>query len=852
MESSKQELLAEIADLKARLEEAEETLEALRSGAVDALVVSSPEGEQVFTLKGADHTYRHLVENISEGAATLTSEGDILYANGRLGEVLRLPLERVIGSSLREYIAAADQDLFEALFSQARNGGSKGEVPLKAGDGFSVPAYLSFSSLHLKDAPGALSLVVTDLTQQKLQEALVADGKLSQEILGQAEQPIAVCDRSGRIIRASRGLQELCGQNPLLLPFHHVFPLKLSSGRTFLLAPLFQGQTLRNVEASLRRPGEGRQIHLLLNAGPLLAEDLEVKGFVMALTDITERQQAATEKLELLEKLQINDEELRVQMEELQIQTEELQAANQDILTGHKALKESEERYRALMQTANDAIVLADVETGEVLEINEKTALLVGRPRSEIIGRHFTCLHPPAEESFYRQAFQEYVRRGNGTVTEIFYIQSQDDRQIPVEISGSITELGGRKVAWGIFRDLTERLRMEEEKSRLEAELFQAQKLEAIGTLAGGIAHDFNNILWAIMGYTEMTLMSLPENSPERFNLEQVMQAGGRARDLVNQILAFSRTSIKAREPLRPSLIIKEALKLLRATLPTTIEIRSDIKSPDAMVLADATQLHQVLMNLCTNAAHALQETGGIMEVGLEEVIVDSANPAQDPALIPGAYAALTVSDTGPGMEPAILSRIFEPFFTTKGVGEGTGMGLSVVHGIVKSYGGEITVTSQMGRGSTFRVFLPMVKGEEKPAPVVCSPLPTGTGRILCVDDEPMLVDLLKAELGRLGYDVTARNSSVEALELFQAHPEQFDLVITDQTMPHLTGMQLAHELRRLRPDVPIIICTGYSDKVSEEKIEQAGIKKMLMKPVDLRQLVEVVRGVLDAREGER
>jgi PAS domain S-box-containing protein len=511
-----------------------------------------------------------------------------------------------------------------------------------------------------------------------------------------------------------------------------------------------------------------------------------------------------------------------------------------------EALRESEARYRALMETAADAIVLAEVETGKILEVNEKTASLLGRDRAEIIGQPITFLHPQEDEDYYRQNFEAVIRQGGGTVGQIMYAQHRDGHRIPLEIGASLCELAGRQVVWGIFRDVTERLQAQEEKDRLEAQLYQTQKLEAVGTLAGGIAHDFNNILWAILGYTEMTLMSLPEHSQERFNLEQVMQAGRRARDLVNQILAFSRKSVKERKPFRLSLIVKEALKLLRATLPTTIIFRHQIMAPGALVLADITQLHQVVMNLCTNAAQAMEETGGTLFVGLEELVMAADNQDRYPDLSTGPYVALTVSDTGPGIEPALLPRIFEPFFTTKGVGKGSGLGLSVVHGIVKSHGGEIIVTSQPERGSTFTVFLPICAGEVQAGLEVCTPIPTGTNRILCVDDEPMLVDLLQAELGKLGYEVTTRTSSLEALETFRANPEDFDLVITDQTMPHCTGMQLAREVRGLRPGIPIIICTGYSDKVSEATIKEAGIREMFMKPVDLRQLAEGIRRALD------
>ena len=308
MKPIRQELLAENAELKRRLEEAEETLEALRTGAVDALVVSSPEGEQVFTLKGADHTYRHLVENINEGAATLTTAGDILYANGRLAEILGLPLEQLIGSALREHIDEMDLIYFDALFALARKGESKGEVLLRPENGSSVPTYLSFNILNIEDTPAAMSLVVTDLKEQKRHEAVIAEGQLTQEILSQAEQAIAVCDRSERIIRASRGLHQLCSQNPLLLPFQLAFPLRLKTNQPFLPTPLFQGKTLHNVEASFQQPG-GRHVHVLVNAGPLLTEGAEIKGCVVAFTDITDRIEAEAEKQKLLEELLQREEE---------------------------------------------------------------------------------------------------------------------------------------------------------------------------------------------------------------------------------------------------------------------------------------------------------------------------------------------------------------------------------------------------------------------------------------------------------------------------------------------------------------------------------------------------------------
>jgi PAS domain S-box-containing protein len=391
-----------------------------------------------------------------------------------------------------------------------------------------------------------------------------------------------------------------------------------------------------------------------------------------------------------------------------------------------------------------------------------------------------------------------------------------------------------------------QRQRMEREKENIESQLRQAQKMEAIGTLAGGIAHDFNNILGAIMGFTELTLQSVPRDSQEHYNLKQVLNAGERAKDLVKQILVFSRRAGQEKIPLQVSSLIKETLKLLRASLPTTIEIKENLASQSAMVLADSTQFHQILMNLGANAAHAMRENGGLLEVNLQEVSLDRSDLVQHPELTPGPYVVLTVRDTGCGIDQAIIGRIFEPFYTTKEVGEGTGMGLAVVHGIVKSCGGEITVASRPGEGTTFTILLPKITGEVAMAAAVPAPLPTGNESILFVDDEAMLVNLTREMLKKLGYQVVVQTSSLEALKIFQAQPEKFDLVITDQTMPHMTGLQLAQEFRHLRPDIPIILCTGYSEKVSLQNIKAAGINDLLMKPFVMRNLAETIRKVLD------
>ncbi len=391
----------------------------------------------------------------------------------------------------------------------------------------------------------------------------------------------------------------------------------------------------------------------------------------------------------------------------------------------------------------------------------------------------------------------------------------------------------------GTMRDITE-------KKKLQRQLEQAQKMEAIGTLAGGIAHGFNNILAVILGYIELSLDEMQGDTPLRRNIERVRIAAERGRELVNQILTFSRRGAQERKPLRIANIITEALKLLRSSLPSTIEIRQDITAASGIALANATQVQQVVMNLCTNAAHAMREKGGLLEVGLHEVYLDEASAAAYNGIGPGPYLRLSVSDTGHGIEPEIMKRIFEPYFTTKKHGEGTGMGLAVTHGIVKSHGGDVAVYSEPGRVTTFRVLLPAVEGTVEAGAREKETPPEGKGQhILFVDDEKSLVDVGERLLKKLGYRVTAGNSSLEALELFRAGPGGFDLVITDLTMPNMTGVQLTRELKRIQPDIPIILCTGFSEAITADQIQQLGIRKLLLKPVNILNLAKAIQKVL-------
>jgi len=430
------------------------------------------------------------------------------------------------------------------------------------------------------------------------------------------------------------------------------------------------------------------------------------------------------------------------------------------------------------------------------------------------------------------------VMKGEHVKKEI--VSPKDDRTFVVS-SSPILHTDGFISKLTIFRDITG-------YRKLEETLRQAQKMEAIGTLAGGIAHDFNNILQAISGYTEISLFrELPEGNPARHSMEQVLKASQRAKDLVKQILAFSRQTEEEKRPVLIRIIIKEVLKLLRASLPSTIEIRQNLQPNHEKVMTDPVKIHQVLMNLCTNAAHAMREKGGVLEVRSARVDLDSEEIIHYPDLTPGPYLKIQVSDTGHGMEHFIKERIFDPYFTTKETGEGTGLGLAVVHGVVKNHGGAISVESEVEKGTTFTILFPAIESPEETETEKISPIPTGNERILFVDDEKILAELAKTMLESFGYKVVVRTSSVEALELFRAKPDEFDLVLTDMTMPNMTGDKLAGEMLRIRPNIPIILCTGFSEQMTEEKAKKVGIRGFVMKPIVMREIAQIIREILDS-----
>ena len=507
------------------------------------------------------------------------------------------------------------------------------------------------------------------------------------------------------------------------------------------------------------------------------------------------------------------------------------------------ALQEARHTLVTILDSIDATIYVADMQTHEVLFMNRHMKeTFAGDFTGQKCWRAFHHRDDVCEACTDAKLLDDQgnptgacVREGYNSITDRWYVYY--DR--------AIRWIDGRHVHLQVATDITEIKALEQERLHTEAQLRQAQKMEAIGTLAGGIAHDFNNILSAILGYSELALDDAVHGRASANYIREILKAGGRARDLVYQILTFSRQTETEAKPILVQPIVKEALKLLRASLPSTITISGNTQC-NAIVEADPIQIHQVIMNLCTNAGHAMRPTGGTLTVDLTEETLSGIHADQPSTALPGEYLKIAVSDTGPGIDQEILDRIFDPYFTTKEKGEGTGMGLAVVQGIVQNCNGFATVETFSGKGTCFNVYLPVIHMNEPVKTKVDVAVPGGHEDILFVDDEPPLADLSKQILERMGYNVTIKTSSLEALELFKSDPDAFDLVISDMTMPHMTGDVLASKLQEVRPGIPVIICTGYSEKVTQEMIERLRIRALIMKPIIRNELLLTVRQILD------
>jgi PAS domain S-box-containing protein len=530
----------------------------------------------------------------------------------------------------------------------------------------------------------------------------------------------------------------------------------------------------------------------------------------------------------------------------------------------NEILNENNRFYKGIIDSITEVALIAIDEEGIISLFNGGAQRMLGYSADEIVGKkspiHF---HLPVElarmsegmsmaigrpvEGF--EMFEIAGRRPGNREQEWTYVRKNGSNlRVRLSLRGILNKEGNLIGRLGVAQDVTDQKRIEEERRKLEDQLNQAQKMEAIGTLAGGIAHDFNNILSIIFGYSELADDDIPFDHPAHNSLVQIVKAANKAKDLVQQILTFSRQGNHELKPFKLSLMVKEAVQMLRSTIPSTIQIKSNISSQTGIVLADPTQIHQVLMNLCVNAGHAMKETSGTLTISLNNTQIEKDSPLNDGLeLESGNYMALIVEDTGHGISQENIKRIFDPYFTTKRKEEGTGLGLAVVHGIIKKHDGDITVQSEVGKGSIFTVYLPLSRFDNREAKVPGqSEIPIGLEHILLVDDEQALVETSRLQLKKLGYKVTARSSSVDALEYFKHSKDHVDILLTDYTMPNMTGLQLARELQALQPGLPVILLTGFSESIEELNLKDMGIAALVMKPFVRKDIAKVIRDVLD------
>jgi len=660
-----------------------------------------------------------------------------------------------------------------------------------------------------------LGMIAEDVTERKqAEEALRESEEKLREIFENVNEMIGTLNADGTIRDANKKIEDIFGFKP-----------EEVIGKQFTEIPLYHPDHLENimqmhleaVSGTLRRivdfvalRKDGTEIHVEANTS-VIKEDGKIKYILVVVRDITERKRAD-------EALKESERSLKKAQHLAHLGSWELNLKDNTVEFSDEMNRifGNEGKNRFKLETALEALPPGDRE-----KVNHSLSEFLFEENIEQPPQRFRFRRKDGEMRWGIASLPEIKRYGRNGIPEIII---------------------------GTIQDITDQRRAEEEKEKLEIQLQQSRKREAIGTLAGGIAHEFNNILGIIVGNTELAMDGVPEWNTARYNLDEIRTACLRARDVVKQILAFSRQTKKELKPVSINRIIDESLKLLRSSIPTFIEIRKNIRNENDIVNADPTQINQIVFNLCTNAAFAMREEGGILEIDIENVTLDKKTSKQYHDLSPGLYVKLTVSDTGCGIEQKIIERIFDPYFTTKQVDEGSGMGLAVVHGIVRSHGGDIRVHSKPSLGATFEVLLPVIEADFTHEVEPREPLIRGSERILFVDDEESLVYTAKHTLGALGYDVVTEKDPINALETFEEQPYAFDIVITDMTMPNMTGDRFAKKIMEIRSDIPIVLCTGYSERMSSEQAEEMGIKAFLMKPTLIRELAKTIRKLLDER----
>ena len=764
-----------------------------------------------------------IVESSEDAVVAKDLDSIILSWNAGAERIFGYPSEEVIGRPISLLIPPEmhndEQRMLQRLLAGERI--THFETVRLTKDGRRIDVSLTVSLI--KDHQGrtiGISKIARDITERKKAEMALRENRAKLEAaLASMTDAVFISDTTGKFIEFNDAFASFhrfeskaeCLKK--LTDYPDILDVFMDTGER---APLemwavpraLRGETVTNAVYTLRRKDTGETWVGSYSFAPIRNIRGEIVGSVVVGRDITEIKQK------------------------------------------EEALRLSEQRRTLTLEAAQVGTWEWDLKTNENVWSNELWHLYGLKPHSckPSYEEWLKVIHPE-DRSKTEQVLQEAVLCGSSYNTE-WRVKLSDGRERWLMSRGRPLKDSQNQIVryLGIVMDITEPKRAERERKALQEQLIQAQKMEAIGTLAGGIAHDFNNILSAILGYAELVQVNIQPGSMVADDIKEVIKASHRAKDLVQQILAFSRQAETHKIAIRPAVPVKESIKLLRSSLPTTIEIRQDITETQP-ILADPTQIHQIMMNLCTNAYHAMEETGGTLFISLKNKAFSRQDLKGVPDVQPGNFVQLSIRDTGSGIAPEIKERIFDPYFTTKETGKGTGMGLAMVHGIVKNSGGFVTWQSEIGEGTVFEINLPALQDQITPETREVDAIPVGAERILFIDDEEMLVNMGQAMLERLGYRVTVQMSSTEALNIFQNQPDAFDLVITDQTMPAMTGFDLARRMLQIRPDLPIILCTGYSNQISEDKVKYYGIKGFVMKPLARKDIAALIRKVLDERK---
>ncbi len=752
-------------------------------------------------LRESEARYRAIVDDQSELICRFLPDSSIIFVNEAFCRFFNTTRTELIGRSFLEKVHESDLDSLKKQIARLDSQNPVCSVDLRFGERHGQVQWLQWAHRAIFDYEGSLieyQAVGRNITEQKrAEDALHELARFQQLMIDTLPVPVYYKDEKGHYLGCNKAFEGLWAKSRTEILGATFFDISDKQQAQICCEKdmeLLRKPGAQVYESDLRIPGGGK-LDVIFHKASFPGPNGSAGGLIGAIVDISGQKRAEAERTRLV---------------------------------------------TAIEQCA-EGVLIAD-NNFTIHYVNPAFERQSGYRRTEILGQRMKILKSERQDRLFYDEIRETLLRGEVWSGRLIN-RRRDGSAYEAETTASpVRDASGKIINFvAIHRDITNEV-------KLEKELRQAQKMEAIGTLSGGIAHDFNNILTAIIGYTEISRHRLPDGSPLCETLDQVLKAGQRAKDLVKQILTFSRQSEQEREPVQVKPVVEEVLKLVRSSLPSTIEIRQriEIKPGEGIIFSAPSQIHQVLMNLCANAAHAMRGQDGVLSVNVSRLEIDRLAPPPC-GLKPDTYILIAVSDTGHGMDAAVMERIFDPYFTTKEPGEGTGMGLATVQGIVKGHGGAVDVYSEPGKGTSFKVYLPMVSETVTPCEAeVVDEIAFGSERILFVDDEKALAELGKEMLESMGYKVTSRTGSLEALETFRSAPNEFDLVITDMTMPVITGVELCRKCKALRPDIPVILCTGFSDPLIGTKPEELGICEVLLKPYEVISLTRAIRKALD------